>query len=285
MPRHKMNNPKHTEVARAKVNLEIRVLRKREDGFHEMTTRMAPISLADDLEFYPAEKYSLECDAPGVPLDESNLVTKAVRLFERETGLETKWKIILKKRVPHGAGLGGGSADAAAAMRALNNLENTNLTADRMAELLSEIGSDIPFFAYNTVADCSGRGEIVKPVEGWDHEVTLLLLKPSFGVDTPAAYKAWQGAESLPGIDYEAQTFDWGIMVNDLEKPVFMKHRFLAEMKMWLLAQPETQGAMMSGSGSTFMAVLNKQDGQIILDRARKELDPTLWGEVVSIIS
>jgi len=280
-----MSNPQHTEIARAKVNLEIRVLRKREDGFHEMTTRMAPISLADDLEFYPAEKYTLECDTPGVPLDETNLVTKAVRLYERETGLEAKWRIVLKKRVPHGAGLGGGSADAAAAMRALNQLGNTTITTERMAELLSEIGSDIPFFAFNTVADCSGRGEIVVPVEGWDHDVTLLLLKPTFGVDTPAAYKAWQGAEALPGIDYETQTFDWGIMTNDLEKPVFMKHRFLAEMKTWLLAQPETQGAMMSGSGSTFMAVLDAKDGQTVLNRARKELDPTLWGEVVKIVT
>ncbi len=280
-----MSNPQHIEIARAKVNIELRVLRKREDGFHEMTTRMAPISLADDLEFYPAKKYSLECDTEGVPLDETNLVTKAVRLFERETKSEVKWKIALKKRVPHGAGLGGGSADAAAAMRALNQLEKANIAVDRMAELLSEIGSDIPFFAYNTVADCSGRGEIVVPVGGWNHEVTLLLLKPTFGVDTPAAYKAWQGAEALPGINYETQTFDWGIMENDLEKPVFMKHRFLAEMKTWLLFQPEIQGAMMSGSGSTFMAVLDKKDGQTILDRARKELDPTLWGEVVSIIS
>ncbi len=280
-----MSDPKHIEIARAKVNLEIRVLRKREDGFHEMTTRMAPISLADDLEFYPAEKYSLECDSLGVPLDESNLVTKAVRLFERETGLDAKWKINLIKRVPHGAGLGGGSADAAAALRALNQLENSNITTVRMAELLSEIGSDIPFFAYNTVADCSGRGEIVVPVEGWDHEVTLLLLKPTFGVDTPAAYKAWLGAEIIPGIDYSTQTFDWGILVNDLEKPVFMKHRFLAEMKMWLLAQPETQGSMMSGSGSTFMAILDAKDGQTVLERARKELDPTLWGEVVNIVT
>jgi len=72
-------------------------------------------------------------------------------------------------------------------------------------------------------------------------------------------------------------------MVNDLEKPVFMKHRFLAEMKMWLLAQPETKGAMMSGSGSTFMAVIDEDDGMALLERARKELDPTLWGEVVKV--
>ena len=281
-----MREVQHREMARAKVNLELSVLGKRNDGFHEMTTRMAPVSLADELEFFTSDEYVLECDTPGVPLDESNLVTKAVRLFERETEVKVKWGVTLIKRVPHGAGLGGGSADAAAVMRGLNLLEEANLTADRMAELLSEIGSDIPFFAYDCVADCSGRGEIVKPVLDWlgeGQDITMLLLKPSFGVDTPDAYKAWSMAEQIPGIDYSVQEFEWGVMQNDLEKPVFMKHRFLAEMKMWLLEQPEVKGAMMSGSGSTFMAVIDPNDGDRLLEKAREALDPTLWGEVVRV--
>ncbi len=272
----------HKEIAKAKVNLSLRVLGKREDGFHAVETRMAPISLADELEFYPADAYELECETEGVPLDETNLVTKAVRLFERETGIICRWKIRLIKNVPHGAGLGGGSSDAAAVMRGLNVLEGAGLSLPRMAELLGEIGSDVPFFAYDSVCDCSGRGELVQPVE-WDHKVTLLLLKPSFGVSTPDAYKAWAGAVALPDVDYSGQYFPWGEMVNDLEKPVFMKHRFLSEMKMWLLAQPEVTGAMMSGSGSTFMAVLERQAASEILARARQELDPTLWGEVVEV--
>jgi 4-diphosphocytidyl-2-C-methyl-D-erythritol kinase len=206
----------------------------------------------------------------------------AVRIFEKETGVQCKWRVKLIKNVPHGAGLGGGSSDAAAVMRGLNELENTGLSRPRMAELLGEIGSDIPFFVYDSVCDCSGRGEIVQPVE-WDHEVTMLLLKPSFGVSTPDAYKAWSGADALPDVDYDPQKFPWGELVNDLEKPVFMKHLFLAEMKMWLLAQPEVSGAMMSGSGSTFMAVVDKNDAEEILRRAKQELDPTLWGAVVEI--
>ena len=272
----------HTELAKAKVNLDLKVLSKREDGFHEVTTRMAPISLADTLDFYPAEEYTLECDTEGVPLDESNLVTMAVRLFERETGVVCKWRIVLHKKVPHGAGLGGGSADAAAAMRALNNLEKTSLSQDRMAELLAEIGSDIPFFAYESVSDCKGRGEKVTPVK-WDHQLSALLIKPSFGVETPAAYKAWSDSQELPDVDYSAQEFAWGTMVNDLERPVFAKHLFLAEMKMWLLAQDEVEGAMMSGSGSTFIALVDAEKAPALLDKARSELDPTLWGEAVVI--
>ena len=272
----------HKELAKAKVNLTLDVLEKRADGFHAIKTRMAPISLADVLEFYEAEEYSLECDTEGVPLDETNLVSRAVRLFERETGLTCKWRVRLLKHVPHGAGLGGGSADAAAVMRGLSKLTGADLSAERMAELLSEIGSDIPFFVYESVCDCSGRGEIVEPVE-WNHEVTMLLLKPSFGVSTPAAYKAWKDATALPGIDYDKQEFSWGVMYNDLEKPVFMKQRFLAEMKCWLNEQEEVKGAMMSGSGSTFIAIVNKADAHAVMERAKEELDPTFWGAVVDL--
>jgi len=272
----------HRELAKAKVNLTIDVLEKRADGFHEMKTRMAPISLADELEFYEANSYTLECETDGVPLDESNLVSRAVKLFERETGIDCIWRVKLVKNVPHGAGLGGGSADAAAVMRGLNKLTGANLTNDRMAELLSEIGSDVPFFVYESVCDCSGRGEIVVPVE-WEHEVTMLLLKPSFGVSTPDAYRAWKDATKLPGIDYSKQVFEWGEMYNDLEKPVFMKHRFLAEMKCWLNEQAEVEGAMMSGSGSTFMAVIHKTDTEAVMERAKHELDPTLWSAVVEL--
>ncbi len=272
----------HREIAKAKVNLSLKVMGKRDDGFHSLVTRMAPISLADELEFSQGDDYQLECDTEGVPLDETNLVSMAVRLFERETGIQCKWRIKLIKRVPHGAGLGGGSGDAAAVMRGLNKLENTGLSDFRMAELLGEIGSDVPFFVYGKVCDCSGRGEIVDVVE-WGHDVTMLLIKPSFGVSTPEAYKAWLGASELPGVDYSVQKFVWGDLLNDLEKPVFMKYRFLAEMKMWLLAQPEVAGAMMSGSGSTMMAVVDKDSAASLLAKARQVLDPKLWGAVVKL--
>ena len=107
----------------------------------------------------------------------------------------------------------------------------------------------------------------------------MLLLKPGFGVSTPDAYRNCLNAEELAGIDYAPQSMPWGEMVNDLEKPVFYKHRFLAEMKVWLRDQPEVRAAMMSGSGSTMMAFLDGPDqaGEL-LARARQVLDPTLWG-------
>lgn len=281
-----MSEPVHTETAKAKINLNLRILAKREDGFHSIETRMAPVSLADELEFHLADEYLLECCFPDVPLDETNLVTKAVRIFQRETGKACAWRVVLKKSVPHGAGLGGGSADAAAVLRGLNHLEETNLSNDTLADWCTEIGSDVPFFVYESVCDCSGRGEIVKPVT-WNHKVRVMLLKPSFGVSTPTAYKAWAGSEEIPDVNYEKQSFEWGEMFNDLERPVFAKHRFLAEMKMWLLDQPETTGAMMSGSGSTMIAVLKNNltgvEEQSLMIRAKQELAPTLWCEVVEL--
>lgn len=280
-----MGIEKLQKLAPAKVNLTLKVLGKREDGFHALESLMVPLDLADTLIFERADDYSLVCDTLGVPVDESNLVTKAVRIFQQRTGKCCAWKVTLVKKVPHGAGLGGGSSDAATALLALNELEQAGVSKDELAEMSAVIGSDIPFFIYQQACLVEGRGEVVTPVEMPELKgVKILLLKPSFGVDTPDAYKRWAGAETVQGVDYSAQTMPWGEIVNDLEMPVFQKHRFLAEIKIWLLAQPEVSAAMMSGSGSTMMAFLEEGGGAELLERARKDLDPTLWGEKVTII-
>ena len=271
--------PNLTWKAPAKVNLTLKVLRKRDDGFHELESLMAPLELGDVLHFEKADTYSLLCDTPGVPLDESNLVTKAVRIFESSSGKSCNWQITLEKNVPHGAGLGGGSSDAATALLALNELEQGGFSLDQLAAMAAEIGSDIPFFIYQQTCMIGGRGEQVEPVTipGLAGH-SLVLLKPSFGVPTPDAYRDCLNAEALSGISYDAQNLPWGEIINDLEKPVFYKYRFLAEMKHWLLGQADVNAAMMSGSGSTMMAFL-KDDGvsQDLIERACKELDPTLW--------
>lgn len=273
---------KHIEIARAKVNLSLKVLGKRDDGFHALETRMAPISIADKLTFTPAAEYSLECEAEGVPLDETNLVTMAVRVFQRETGKACAYHVLLEKHVPHGAGLGGGSGDAAAALRALNKLEGAQVDSDSLARWAGELGCDVPFFVYDSVCDCTGRGEIVTPVS-WPHKLDALLLKPSFGVSTPAAYREWTDSKEVKEISYSPQSMSWGEFFNDLERPVFQKHRFLAEVKMWLLDQPEVDAALMSGSGSTMIAILKSGEGEELKQRALAELDPTLWVEFVQV--
>ncbi|MBT8037822.1 MAG: 4-(cytidine 5'-diphospho)-2-C-methyl-D-erythritol kinase [Verrucomicrobiae bacterium] len=277
--------PQRTWIAPAKVNLTLRVLGKREDGFHELESLMAPLDLGDSLQFEKSDQYRLHCDTPGVPLDESNLITMAVRAFEKQYGRRCLWNVSLVKNVPHGAGLGGGSSDAASALLALNQLEQAGFTERELASMAAECGSDVPFFIYRGLGMIGGRGERVEPVDvpGLDR-CPILLLKPSFGVSTPDAYQHCLTAKPLPRVPYHAQALPWGEIVNDLEKPVFQKHRFLAEIKMWLLAQPETEAAMMSGSGSTMMAFLSdKSQADGLLARARQELDPTLWGQCVHV--
>ncbi len=265
--------------APCKINISLQVLGKRDDGFHEIETIMAPLELCDTLEFSPAKKLSMSCDTPGVPVDESNLVMKAGRLMERELGRPMPWHIHLIKHVPHGAGLGGGSSDAACVLRTLNELEKAGLSNEHLAELAGEIGSDIGFFIYNQVCQCSGRGEKITPLNDWEGwSPHIVLLKPSFGVSTPDAYKRWQNSKELPHIPYTPQCVDGHILLNDLERPVFEKHLFLAEIKCWLLNQEGVRVAMMSGSGSTMFAIVdNAQTAEKIIAKALDELDPTFW--------
>jgi 4-diphosphocytidyl-2-C-methyl-D-erythritol kinase len=204
-------------------------------------------------------------------------VVRAAKSFFAATKLTPAVSIDLKKKIPHGAGLGGGSSDAAATLLALNRLFETNLARDELAKLGSEIGSDVPFFIFESAALCRGRGELVTPVQ-LPEQLSILLLKPNFVVPTAGAYSRWHDSREIPGVTYTAQKFAGEIFVNDLERPVFEKFVFLAQLKMWLLRQPEVGAALMSGSGSTIFAVMREgQDIEAIAERARNQLDPELW--------
>lgn len=264
--------------AAAKLNLWLRVLGKREDGFHEIDSLMVALpGLHDHLRIERAAEDSFSCNMAGVPSDESNLVIRARNVFRRKTGREDCLAITLEKRVPHGAGLGGGSSDAGATLEALDRYFATGLSDDLLRDLAAEIGSDVPFFLKPTVARVRGRGERIEAVPQFP-ALPVLLLKPSFGVSTPEAYRNWQRARALPGVCYEPQPYEWGELVNDLEMPVFQKFPFLAEVKMWLLKQKGVRGALMSGSGSTMFALLAHPElADEMAERARAELDPRLW--------
>ncbi|MFP6881629.1 MAG: 4-(cytidine 5'-diphospho)-2-C-methyl-D-erythritol kinase, partial [Roseibacillus sp.] len=136
-----------TISAPAKLNLTLRVLGKREDGYHELETLMVPIpGLADQLQIEPAESYSLEVVGAEIGPVEENLVTRALRLFEERTGVSCSYRVRLEKNVPAGAGLGGGSSDAAAILRALVQLEEAGLEGVELEEMAAQLGSDVPFF-------------------------------------------------------------------------------------------------------------------------------------------
>jgi 4-diphosphocytidyl-2-C-methyl-D-erythritol kinase len=191
--------------------------------------------------------------------------------------LDAGVSIVLKKNIPHGAGLGGGSSDAGSTLLALNELFDTKLPRGALAKMAETIGSDVPFFVFESAANCKGRGELVSPTRLREH-LPILLLKPDFSVATQWAYSRWRDSREIPVIRYAAQEFTGQTFVNDLERPVFEKFIFLAHLKMWLLKRPEVGAALMSGSGSTVFAVLrDRAASDHLARRAKAELDPELW--------
>jgi len=267
-------------LAPAKINLSLRVLDRRSDGFHEIETFIAPISLCDEIKIEQRsgkQKITFRCDDPSVPKGDENIVVRAANVFFEETKITSGLSIELKKTIPHGAGLGGGSSDAASTLLALNELFDTNLPREMLAEMAATIGSDVPFFIFQSAAVCKGRGELVSRTR-LRKQLSLLLLKPRFGVPTKWAYSRWRDSREIPGMSYAPRAFEGQTFVNDLERPVFEKFVFLAELKMWLLNQPEVGVALMSGSGSTVFAVIRSNtDVDRLATRAKVELDPELW--------
>src|SRR5215475_12032046 len=196
-------------IAPAKINISLRVLGRRSDGFHEIETLIAPISLCDEIKIeqrFGKQKIAFRCDDPSVPKGEDNLVVCATKIFFEETKISSGVSIELKKRIPHGAGLGGGSSDAASTLLALNEMFETNLPREALAKMAEMIGSDMPFFIFQSAAVCKGRGELVSPAKSRE-QLSVLLLKPEFGVPTQWAYSRWRDSPEIPGISYKVQRF------------------------------------------------------------------------------
>ena len=246
-----------TLTSPAKINISLRILGKREDGFHELETTFCKLALADQVTIKRVKSgdSKLTCNDPSVPSDESNLAMKALRAFEKEIGATYPCSIKLEKRIPSGAGLGGGSSNSAVTLKGLNRLAKEPIGQERLLELAAEIGSDVPFFLLDeNSAIGTGRGEHVQPI-AFPWRLPVILIKPPFPIPTPWAYQKWITSKELPGVLYAPQVCPWGEMVNDLERPVFQKFTLLPTLKMKLLDHPDVIGALMSGSGSTMFAI------------------------------
>lgn len=265
-------------LAPAKINLSLKILGRRNDGFHEIETLVSPISLADKIDIERQSRWiDFSCDDPTLPGGDENLAVRAAKAFFEKAKINGGVGIKLHKKIPHGAGLGGGSSDAAATLGALNELFETKLPREELAKLGSTIGSDVAFFLFESAAVCKGRGEIVSPTK-LEKRLSILLLKPGFSVSSGWAYSQWQDSKEIPKISYQPQNFDGQSFANDLERPVFEKFVFLAQLKAWLLKQPEVGVALMSGSGSTVFAVFRENaDVDFVAKRAREELDREIW--------
>jgi len=242
----------------AKVNLFLRVVGRRPDGYHDLSSLFQTISLGDTLSFQLAETDSLTCTDKSLPVDGTNLVMKAVELFRRKTGLRFGVKIHLDKKIPSQAGLGGGSSNAATTLWALNRLLGDCVAVSELQAWSAEIGSDIPFFFSQGTAYCTGRGEVVEDV-GMLGAVPLTIVKPPIGLPTPAVYARLR--TMAPAVHRTAPREDLELFLrgkphyfNDLEAPAFAQEPTLAALKE-ALKRSGYKTVLMTGSGSAFFCI------------------------------
>lgn len=259
--------------APAKINLFLAVTGKRADGFHDLVSVAAPLAFGDTLRVEPDGAFSLACSDPEVPVDETNLVLKAARAFAAQTGWRGGAKFFLEKRIPMGAGLGGGSSDAVAALRATNTLAGTLLAEPAITEIAMTLGADCPLFLQAGPVVMRGRGERIETlppqVAARLQGRRLLVFKPGFGIATPWAYGAMAARPEyyLPADEAEEGLKTWmddetataeKILSNNMEHVAFEKFVALPA----LLGQLRAEFALeprMSGSGSACFALLRNE--------------------------
>lgn len=271
-----------TEFSPAKLNLFLAVTGQRADAYHDLVSVVAPLDYGDDLEARSEERearsrFSLECDTPGVPTDGTNLILKAANAFAAATGWQGGVSFKLTKRIPVGAGLGGGSSNAVAALRALNRLSGGALGEAKLAELAGALGSDCPLFLRNAPVIMRGRGERIEPLPATAAARVrgrrVLLFKPGFGISTAWAYGRMASSSAKAGADQEetywpvaqaeARLAAWlggnapveELLANNMEGVAFEKFIALPVL-LAKLRRESGIAARMSGSGSACFAVL-----------------------------
>ena len=260
----------------AKINLFLAVTGRRADGFHDLVSVAAPLDFGDELKAEDGGRrtgggggFSLECDQPDVPVDGSNLVLKAAEAFAAATGWKHSVRFSLKKSIPMGAGLGGGSSNAVAALQAMNRLAGGLLAEEKLAQLAATLGSDCVLFLKNAPVVMRGRGERVESLpESAAARLRgrrVLLFKPGFGISTPWAYGRMvaRGGDYLPAAKAEARLAAWlggsapaeQILFNNMEPAAFEKYLALP-LLLERLRKEFGVATAMSGSGSACFAVL-----------------------------
>lgn len=239
----------------AKINLGLELLGKRSDGYHEINTLFLPVTLCDTLEVVVYDELALQC-TPSLDIPSAdNIVVKAAEALQRAAGTKQGAFIRLEKGIPHGAGLGGGSSDAATALQLLNELWKTGLSDDELRGIAAELGSDVPFFIAKTAAVGRGRGEILAPAD-ISLGCAVVIVRPKAVVSTAWAYRsALPAAFQTKPTDFTAivrnlPPGEWrDYLFNDFEHGVFRYHPPVASAKR-ALYEAGAEFALMSGSGS-----------------------------------
>jgi 4-diphosphocytidyl-2-C-methyl-D-erythritol kinase len=284
--------------APAKINLYLKIIGRRPDGYHEIETLMQKVALYDEVELSFADEPGIHlcCQHADLPEDERNIAFRAAQLFVTHTGRnEQGIRIILRKHIPMAAGLGGGSSDAATVLRGLNQLLAAGCSTQELAEMGLKLGADVPFFVHDVPAAwASGIGERLVPAEPL-RGFNVLLVNPGIAVSTKWAYETFSQAAGRIALTSAREKFnisnfpdESGIpvrqgffrpkdMLNDLEAVTAAQHRVIGKLKQRLL-RAGAAGAMMSGSGSTvfgLFAVGTEAQAASCLRELQKEYEQT----------
>jgi 4-diphosphocytidyl-2-C-methyl-D-erythritol kinase len=278
----------------AKINLYLRIIGKRTDGYHELETVMLPLDFGDQITLRSHKTgIALACDDPRLPTDDSNLALRAARAMAEAFGTEKGAKIGLKKRTPLAAGLGGGSSNAAATLLGLNRLWKLDAPSEELHALAASLGSDINFFMAGGAALCRGRGEKIEPIP-CKLSAAILLVNPGFGISTKWAYESWAGAAAesrLTAPPPEVSLLQRALaeddltgvsrcLFNSLEAPSIRKFPVLELIKNSMCDGGAT-GALMSGSGATVFGLFPEAKlAKASARKVREQFGPSMWTQV-----
>jgi 4-diphosphocytidyl-2-C-methyl-D-erythritol kinase len=262
----------------AKINWLLRVLSKRDDGYHELCTVFQTVSLHDRLSFTASDELTLECSEPSIPVGEGNLVLQAARELRIASGVTKGARIVLEKHIPSPGGLGGGSSNAAAALIGLAKLWGLRASLEDLTVIAARLGSDVPFFLHGGTAAGCGRGEKIGELPEIN-ERYMLLVTPGISIPTkdvfprvdPLSLTNGSPESILRVCRFTAGSGDLSnkTLANDLEAVVFPEYPEIARIKKTLLDLGAVE-ALMSGSGATVFAVFDKEETRQI---ALKALD------------
>ncbi|MEN6508986.1 MAG: 4-(cytidine 5'-diphospho)-2-C-methyl-D-erythritol kinase [Smithella sp.] len=251
--------PEIFRKAPAKINLSLHVLRKRPDGYHDLASVMQKISIYDELTFsLCAGGITLDCPGTDLPTNEKNLVYRAARAIFEHTGYTGGVEIVLNKKIPSAAGLGGGSSDAATTLTTLNDLCSLNVSQSDLMKIGAKLGADVPFFVFGQRAFATGIGDELQILPDFPH-LHIVLINPAFELSTKKVYENLNLALTKKKNNYSIPRFyalDDVIreLHNDLEAVSFRMHPQLNTFKQLLLDEGAL-GALMSGSGPTLFGI------------------------------
>jgi 4-diphosphocytidyl-2-C-methyl-D-erythritol kinase len=268
-----------TKASPAKINLYLRVLRKREDGYHDILSLMQKITLFDEMTFAPTGcGIAVHCPGATLPDDEGNIVYRAAAAFFSRIGISPGIEITIRKRIPIAAGLGGGSSNAATTLMALNEMYGSPITREELMGIGAGLGADVPFFIFGKTAWVSGIGDRLAEAPPLP-PCRFVLIHPGFEISTKSVYQGLNLGLTKQGFNYSIPRFSTAEdlirgLTNDLEKVTVKLHPVLDEVKALLLASG-ARGALMSGSGPTVFGIFTDRESA---GRAEKNLgQQTRW--------